>query len=786
MVSTMANQVTAEAALPLDMPIDRPMDGTADMPLDMPTDMTSQPSGGDDRAGAASANGDDQAGAASAHGDDQASSASVNGDSGSNGHGEESAGDAGSDAAATADAASDASDAYDADSIETLEGLEAVRRRPAMYIGGNGSEGLMHLVWEIVDNAVDEASAGFAKKIDVVLHRDASVEVSDDGRGIPVDLHAKREVSALEVVFTELHAGGKFGDGAYKASGGLHGVGASVVNALSVRLDVEVQRDGGIHTLSFRDREPGHYDGDAFAPSHDLRSVRRRSKSTGTRVRFWPDFEVFHPEARIDADEVRARLRMACFLVPGLRVTFDDRRFGRGDEPFTFVSRGGLADLVKEHSEKAQAVSGVIALNGIETFTEKVPLEGRITEVERECVVDVALRWVAGFDSDVMSFVNTIPTSAGGTHLAGFDKALTRVVNNVLLKDSRKLARLARDGKNKAVKDDVQEGLVAAVKVRFSEPQFRGQTKQELGTPAVEGIVARVTYEQLKEWFEPGGGPRSQVRAVADKLATAVVDRVASKQLLDNRRKAASLGSVGLPGKLADCRVHGPQAELVLVEGDSAAGPAKRGRDSEFMAILPLRGKIVNAAKASQKQVLDNAEAQAIFTAMGAGAGKEFELDAARYGRIVILCDADVDGSHIRCLLLTLIHRYMAPMLEAGRVFAAQPPLFTARVGEQTHRAYSDDERSRITQQLCSGNRRKPDSIKWQRFKGLGEMNTDELRHCALDPATRTLRRLTISDASEADAAATMFDVLMGDDVARRRDYLVEHSSLIDESVLDI
>ena len=686
---------------------------------------------------------------------------------------------------AAADAVSNGS--YDADSIETLEGLEAVRKRPAMYIGGNGSDGLMHLVWEIVDNAVDEAAAECATRVDVTLHRNDFVEVVDNGRGIPVDTHSKRDVSALEVVFSELHAGGKFSEGVYKASGGLHGVGAAVVNALSTRLDVSVQRDGMLYELSFNNQKPGLFDGKRFVKGSELRTTRKRSKATGTRVRFLPDYELFHPDARIDANEVRRRFRQICFLVPGLRMTLQDNRADSDSEPFDFVSRGGLSDFVKERSPGGP-VTGIITLNGIETFTEKVPVEGKITEVERECRVDIAMRWVSGYDPQVVSFVNTIPTPAGGTHLAGFDKALTRVINSVLLKDNRKLARLARqdkNGKTSATKDDVQEGLVAAVKVRFSEPQFRGQTKQELGTPAIEGIVARITYEQLKEWFEPGGGPRSQVKALGDKLATAVANRVASKQMLDNRRKAASLGSTNMPDKLADCRVHGPEAELILVEGDSAAGPAKRGRDSEFMAILPLRGKIVNAAKASPKQVLDNAEAQAIFTAMGAGAGDAFDIEAARYGRIVILCDADVDGSHIRCLLLTLIHGYMREMLVQGRVFSAQPPLYTARVGDRTYRAYSDEERDRITGDLCRGKRR-PENVKWQRFKGLGEMNTDELRHCALDPDTRTLRRLTMADAQQADAAAEMFDVLMGSDVAVRRDYLVENSSLVDEATLDI
>ena len=322
-------------------------------------------------------------------------------------------------------------DTYDADSIETLEGLEAVRKRPAMYIGGNGSEGLMHLVWEIVDNAVDEAAAGFGRKVDVTLRRDGSIEVSDKGRGIPVDKHPDRDVSALEVVFTELHAGGKFGEGAYKASGGLHGVGASVVNALSTRLDVEVRRDGYVHDLSFKDQEPGHFVGSKFKSSSNVRPSTRRTKATGTKVRFWPDTALFHPDARIDADEVRRRVKQMCYLVPGLRMTVADNRPGESAEPFEYVSRGGLADLVKECSERSgeDAVSGVITINGIERFTEKVPVDGKITEVERECTVDIALRWVSGYDSDVQSFVNTIPTSSGGTHLAGFDKALTRVVN---------------------------------------------------------------------------------------------------------------------------------------------------------------------------------------------------------------------------------------------------------------------------------------------------------------------------------------------------------------------
>jgi DNA gyrase subunit B len=685
-----------------------------------------------------------------------------------------------------------ASTGYDADAIQTLEGLEAVRKRPGMYIGGTGSDGLMHLVWELIDNAVDEASAGFASKVEITLHRDKSIEVADNGRGIPIDLHTKRKVSALEVVFTELHAGGKFGGGAYSSSGGLHGVGASVVNALAAKLIVEVDRNGATHVLGFNERIAGQFVGAKFKPGHKLEKIKRISKNkTGTRVRFWPDFDIFDPEAAIDVDEICSRATQACFLVPGMKVTVVDKRTAssvgdgkRLSEPFEFVSRGGLADLV-EHLSSGAPVNQIISCSGIDTFNEKVPVDGKMTDVERECRVEVALRWTGGYDTKIASFVNTIPTSQGGTHQAGFDKALTRVVNNVVLKDNRKLAKLKKEDKHKAIKDDVQEGLVAAIKVTFPEPQFRGQTKQELGTPAIEGIVSRIVYEQLKEWMEPGGGPRSHVKAIADKLATAIQNRVASKQVLENKRKAAKLGSTGMPEKLADCRKHGPDSEIILVEGDSAAGPAKRGRNSETMAILPLRGKVVNAAKASQKQVLDNAEAQALFKSVGAGAGRDFNLDDARYGRIVILCDADVDGSHIRCLLLTLIHEYMRPMLEAGNVYAAQPPLYTTKVGDQIYRVYSDDERNSVTDELCKGNRKR-ENIKWQRFKGLGEMNVDELRHCALDPETRTLKRLTMDDAKQAKDASKIFDVLMGNDVGVRRDFLVKNSAFVDTATLDV
>ena len=672
---------------------------------------------------------------------------------------------------------------YDADAIQTLEGLEAVRKRPGMYIGGTGSPGLMHLVWELLDNSVDEAAAGFATRIDITVHRDQSVEVADNGRGIPIDRHAKRKVSALEVVLTELHAGGKFGGGAYGASGGLHGVGASVVNALSAKLVAQVDRDGHTHELAFRNRVAGQFTGSSFKAGHDLVRTRRIAKTrSGTRIRFWHDRDIFDADARVDAGLIRERAVQACFLVPGVRIRVFDKRAG-GGETFEFISRGGLADLVDSRSTGSNTCE-IITLSGIEKFSERVPVEGTMRDVERECTVEVAMRWVDGFDADLSSFVNTIPTSQGGTHLAGFERALTRAVNDILLKDSRKLAKLVRQNKNRATREDIQEGMVAAIKIVVPEPQFRGQTKQELGTPAVEKIVYDIVKQGLADWFG-GGGPKSHINAIRNKLADAVLNRVSSRQLLENRRRAASMGATGLPDKLADCREHGPDSELIIVEGDSAAGPAKAGRNSRNVAILPLRGKVVNAGKATLKQVLDNAEAQALFTAIGAGSGRDFKLADARYGRIVILCDADVDGSHIRCLLLTLIHEFMRPLLEEGRVFAAQPPLYTCRIGDTIHRAFNDEERDAIAAELTRGSRR-AENLVWQRFKGLGEMNVDELAECALDPETRILRRLTIADGAAAKRTAGLFDILMGSDVAVRRDYLIANSTLLAPDALDI
>jgi DNA gyrase subunit B len=673
---------------------------------------------------------------------------------------------------------------YDEKSIQLLKGLDAVRKRPGMYIGGTGPEGLHHLVWELIDNAVDEAAAGFANLIEVTLHRDGSVEVADNGRGIPIGRKDGKR-TALEVVFTELHAGGKFGTGAYSSSGGLHGVGASVVNALAAKVVAEVDKDGATHRLTFVEQVPGRIDAKGtFKPGSTLEVVKKiPPKRSGTRVRFWPDLEIFDPGLSIEYELVRDHCAQVCFLVPGLKVRLVDKRGGNPKEPEEFVAKGGLADLVETLSI-GEAVTEVVTLHGTGTFEEKVPVEGRMTLVERTCTVDVALRWVKGFDTVLTSFVNTIPTPEGGTHVAGFERAMTKVTNDVLLSGTKKLAKLAKSGKDRAEKSDVQEGLVAAVKVTFPEPQFKGQTKQELGTPPVQSIVYEVVRDGFTNWIE-GGGRKTHVAAVRDKVAQAVLTRVSTKASLDLRRKAATLASGSMPDKLADCRTHGPDAELLIVEGDSAAGPAKAGRNAEYMAVLPLRGKVVNAGKSTLKQVIENAEAQALFTAIGAGSGKDFNLDAARYGRVIILCDADVDGSHIRCLLLTLIYHYMRPLLEDGRVFAAQPPLYTVKVGDQVVHAFSEEDKLRLTDELTKGNR-KAENLQWVRFKGLGEMDVEELAVTCLDPGTRILRRITMDDAIAAADAAELFETLMGNDVARRRQYLLDNSDLVDRDALDV
>ncbi|MEM9606633.1 MAG: DNA gyrase subunit B [Actinomycetota bacterium] len=669
---------------------------------------------------------------------------------------------------------------YDATDLQVLEGLDAVRKRPGMYIGSTSSTGLHHLLWEILDNAVDEAAAGHATKITVTLHDDESIEITDDGRGIPVDIEPSTGLTGVELVYSRLHAGGKFGGGAYAASGGLHGVGAAVVNALARKVVVEVDRDRRTHRLGFQERVAGRFTPTGrFRKGGELEVVGRIPKGrTGTRVRFWPDHDIFDADARIDLAKVLDRCRTMSYLIPGLTLAVTDHRPAETVEE-VFRSKNGLADYV-EHLTHGEAVVPPITLHGEDRFTETVQVlqDGRqvAQEVERTCVVDVALRWVSGWDTTVVSFVNTIPTPGGGTHVAGFQRAMTTTINEAL-----KSAKALKANEPSATGDDVQEGLVAVVKVTVAEPQFEGQTKEILGTAPVQSITYQVVAQGMRGWLT-GGGKKAQIKRVLDKVANSVRSRQAARQARDTLRRKSALESASMPTKLADCRSRDvDRTELLIVEGDSAAGPAKQGRDAEFQAVLPIRGKILNAAKSTMKQVLDNTEAAAIFTALGAGAGPAFDLEQARYGRVVILVDADVDGSHIRCLLLTLTYHYMRPLLEAGRVFAAVPPLYSVRTsGGEERFAFSDVERDEIIAELAESGRTRN---KVSRFKGLGEMDVEDLAVHCLDPATRTLRRISVQDAA---AAAEVFDVLMGSAVEPRREFIVNNSDLLDREALDI
>jgi len=720
-------------------------------------------------------------------------------------------------------AAARATDAYMARHLSVLEGLEAVRKRPGMYIGSTDSRGLMHCLWEIFDNAVDEALAGHGTVIEVVLHRDGSAEVRDNGRGIPVDVEPKTKLTGIELVMTRLHAGGKFGGGSYTASGGLHGVGASVVNALAARMDVSVDREGHEWAASFRRGVPGEFAGPgpkaSFTARPDLRKMRRVAKKvTGTRIRFWPDPQVFVRDSRWSFDALRQRARQTAYLVPGLAIRIRDERPPGDDIPAALAGAGltlaevpeGLSAVPDEpapagpereeefrfdggisefctHLSPGEPVTGVIRLAGSGRFTETVPLldeQGHMTpaDVERELRVDVALRWDAGYDTVTRSFVNVIATPKGGTHVTGLERALVRTLNEQL-----RAARLLRNGDEQAIKDDVAEGLTAVIAVRVPEPQFEGQTKEVLGTPAASRIVGQVIAAELRAFFESRSrASKQQARALLEKVASATRARIAAREHRDNQRRKNALATSALPAKLVDCRSADDRSELFIVEGDSALGTAKLARDSEFQALLPIRGKILNVQKASVSDMLKNAECAAIIQVIGAGSGASFDLDAARYQRVIFMSDADVDGAHIRCLLLTLFHRYLRPMLDAGRVFAAVPPLHrielaSPRKGQQKYRyTYSDGELRRTLLELERKSQRWKEPV--QRYKGLGEMDAGQLAETTMDPRHRTLRRIRVEDTA---AATAMFDLLMGSEVAPRRDFIVGGASELDPSRID-
>ena len=685
---------------------------------------------------------------------------------------------------------------YSAHHLQVLEGLEAVRKRPGMYIGSTDSRGLMHCLWEIIDNSVDEALAGHGSRIDIVLHADGSVEVRDRARGIPVDVEPRTGLTGVEVVFTKLHAGGKFGGGSYAASGGLHGVGASVVNALSERLDVEVDRAGKTYAMSFHRGEPGQFAGDtpdsAFTPferSSELRVVGKAARGvTGTRIRYWADRQIFTKDAAFGLDELVQRVRQTAFLVPGLEIVVLDER---GDEKVETSYRfdGGISEFADFLAPDA-AVTDTWRLTGTGTFTETVPVlqpGGSMipTEVQRDCEVDIAVRWGTGYDTTTRSFVNIIATPKGGTHQQGFEQGLMKILRTQVEQNARKL----KVGNDKIEKDDLLAGLTAVLTVRLPEPQFEGQTKEVLGTPAVRQIVASVVQRELAARFaSPKRDDKAQTAQLLEKIVSEMKARISARTHKETQRRKNALESSSLPSKLVDCRSNDVEnSELFIVEGNSALGTARDARNSEYQALLPIRGKILNTQKASISDMLSNAECASIIQVIGAGSGRSFDLSAARYGKVILMSDADVDGAHIRTLLLTLFFRYMRPLVEAGRVFAAVPPLHRVIVmnpgskPNETIYTYSEQELHTLLARLKKSNKRWQEPI--QRYKGLGEMDADQLATTTMDRAGRTLRRVQVEHIEQA---AEVFDLLMGSEVAPRREFIIDSSDRLARESIDV
>ena len=625
---------------------------------------------------------------------------------------------------------------YGAGQIQVLEGLQAVRKRPAMYIGSTDGRGLHHLVYEVVDNSIDEALAGYCGEIEVRIHEDGSVSVRDDGRGIPVDTHEEYDRPALEVILTVLHAGGKFDSKSYQVSGGLHGVGVSVVNALSERLEIEVKRDGGVYRHEFQRGEPAE---DGFERVRDTDV----DESTGTQIRFWPDEEIFET-TDFQTSTLANRLRELAFLNSGVGIRLVD---DRDDTAETFKYDGGIREFVAYLNETRSPI-----------HEEVIYFEGESDGVH----VEVAMQATEELQGSVHAFANNINTREGGTHLTGFKTALTRTVNDYANEHG-----LVNDLDANLKGEDVREGLTAVVSVKHPDPQFEGQTKTKLGNSEVRGVVESATHEKLGTFFEENPDTAEKV---VHKAAEAARARKAAKKAEELTRRKSALESTALPGKLADCQTRDPEeAELFVVEGDSAGGSAKQGRNRENQAILPLKGKILNVEKHRLDRILENDEIRALITAIGAGIGEEFDIDDVRYNKIILLVDADVDGAHIRTLLLTLLYRHMKPLIEAGYVYAAQPPLYRIRKGSETYDAMTEAERDRIIEAECGGT---PDQT--QRFKGLGEMNPDQLWNTTMDPENRILKRINVEDAAAADR---MFNVLMGDAVEPRKQFIKEHAT---------
>lgn len=681
---------------------------------------------------------------------------------------------------------------YSARHLSVLEGLEAVRKRPGMYIGSTDARGLMHCLWEIIDNSVDEALGGHCKNIHVSINKDGSATVIDDGRGIPVDIEEKSGLSGVELIFTKLHAGGKFGGGSYSASGGLHGVGASVVNALSERLDCKVKRDGSIWEMSFHRGEPGVFDDsdpkakfEPFVDSSELTKGKKvAKKETGTEVTFWPDQQIF-TSTEFDKESLVARLRQTAFLVPGLQLYLN--WFDHEQEEFQFD--GGLNDFV-DFVAPDQALTPTYFVDSSGAYKETVPVldeksgSMKSTEIERECHVRISLRWGNGYDTTIKSFVNIIATPKGGTHLSGFEQGLVKAVKSYIESNARKY----KLGSLKLEKEDITAGLTSVVTVSMSEPQFEGQTKEVLGTPPIRQIVSSAMVTWFKELtVSKKREDKAALVAIAEKVVNEGKARVSARQIKENQRRKNALESSSLPAKLVDCRSsEGVGSELFIVEGDSALGTAKLARDSEFQALLPIRGKILNVQKSSIADMLSNAECASITQVIGGGSGRSFDLSAVRYEKIILMSDADVDGAHIRTLLLTLFFRYMRPLVEAGRVFAAVPPLHRVVVvhpgskPNETKYTYTQQQLDQLLIDLEKKGLRYQQPI--QRYKGLGEMDADQLAETTMNPDMRSLRRITANDAQLSDE---VFELLMGSEVAPRRDFIISSADDFERENID-
>jgi len=622
---------------------------------------------------------------------------------------------------------------YNATTIKVLEGLEAVRRRPSMYIGDTGQRGLHHMVYEVVDNSVDEAMGGYCDLITVEIGTDNSITVTDNGRGIPTEKHPEQKVSALQVVMTTLHAGGKFDHDSYKVSGGLHGVGVSVVNALSEDCWVEVTRDGEVHRQEYQQ-------GGAVGPVKKV----GKGKGNGTKTWFKADPEIFS-STTMKFDIIASRLRELAFLNQGLKIVLADHRT---DKTIDFIAEGGVSSFVEYLNESKTPV-----------FRKPIHFAAARDDVE----VEVAIQYNDGYSESVYSYVNNIHTIEGGTHLTGFRTALTRTINNYAYKNN-----LVKSNGLGLVGDDSREGLTAVVSARVRDPQFEGQTKTKLGNGEVRGIVEQITNEYLGAFFEENP---SVAKKIVGKIVQAATAREAARKAKELTRRKSALDSASMPGKLADCSLRDPEStELYIVEGDSAGGSAKQGRDRRFQAILPLRGKILNVEKARIDKILSNNEVRAMITALGCGVGEEFNVDKVRYHKIIIMTDADIDGAHIRTLILTFFFRHMRPLIEAGHVYIAQPPLFRLKHGKSEQYAYSDEERDRLIKTMPST------GVGIQRYKGLGEMNPDQLWRTTMDPVTRTLLQVNVDDGVEADH---LFSVLMGSETGPRSRFIQENAQYV-------